>query len=84
MRKLLFAAVVLLASTQVSSAITIEGGIGGWKEDPTGWVEYKGSATASSGTVKTHVDLEDDLHLSDKTRLLAGSRLNMVYLCFQM
>ncbi|GAB6076926.1 TIGR04219 family outer membrane beta-barrel protein [Desulfurobacterium crinifex] len=68
MRKLLFAAVVLLASTQVSSAITIEGGIGGWKEDPTGWVEYKDSATPVGGTVKTHVDLEDDLHLSDKTK----------------
>jgi outer membrane protein len=68
MRKFLLVAVVLFASTQASSAVTIEGGIGGWKEDPTGWVEYKGSAASTGGTVKTHVDLEDDLHLSDKTK----------------
>ena len=69
MKKLLSAVAVLLVSTSASYAITIEGGAGGWKENPTGWIEYKKDNVSGTGvSATTHVDLKSDLHFSSKTR----------------
>lgn len=69
MKKLLTALTVSILTCSSSYALTIEGGVGGWKEKPTGWVEYKKNNLYSTGVnTKTHVDLKDDLNLSDKTR----------------
>ncbi len=70
MKKILSATVVMILVSATSSyAITIEGGAGGWRENPTGWVEYKKDNISGTGvSATTHVDVEDDLHFSSKTR----------------
>ena len=65
MKKLILAAVTLLVTAGTASAITISAGVGGWNEDPSGWVEYKENNIVSTNT---HVDVESDLHISDKTK----------------
>ncbi|WP_163328909.1 TIGR04219 family outer membrane beta-barrel protein [Desulfurobacterium thermolithotrophum] len=70
MKKALFTVVAFLASTYASSALTIEGGGGAWREKPTGWIEYTTNTSTAIGTLttKTHVNLKEDLHVSDKTK----------------
>lgn len=65
MKKLLLTAVTLLAAAGTASAITISAGVGGWNQDPSGWVEYKENNIVSTNT---HIDVESDLHISDKTK----------------
>ena len=65
MKRLISVVVVFLATAGTASAVTISGGAGGWRQDPTGWVEYKKDGVI---TAKTHVDVEDDLHFSDRSR----------------
>ncbi len=50
----------------LSNATTIEGGINIWRENLTGWVEY--TKNTSFITSKTHVDVKEDLNLSDETK----------------
>jgi len=66
MRKLLALVGTLLLTSSGAGAITISAGGGAWRENPEGWIEYKGSNYGV--TTKTHVDVDDDLHLDTKTR----------------
>ncbi|TCK06535.1 TIGR04219 family outer membrane beta-barrel protein [Phorcysia thermohydrogeniphila] len=65
MKKLILAATTLLATTTSATAITISAGIGGWNQNPSGWIEYRENGLI---TTETHVDVESDLHISDKTK----------------
>lgn len=65
MRKLLVLT-ALLAVPAAANAIEISAGVGAWRENPSGWVEYVDTNTY--GTTKTKVDVDSDLNLSTKTR----------------
>ncbi len=69
MKKLLAALVIITATTVSAEAVTISGGAGGWKEKPTGWIEYtKGNIAGTGISSKTEVDVKDDLHIGDETK----------------
>ncbi len=73
MKKLLIASSLFLAAATSAEAITIEGGVGAWREKPSGWIEYTTSGTVSTNT---KVDVKDDLHLNDKTKAFGWFKIS--------
>ena len=62
MEKLTLATIILFVTVANASAVPLinaGGGVGVWNQNPSGWVDYKS---------ESHVDVKDDLHLSDKTK----------------
>ena len=69
MKRTLLSLTLLLVSASGANALTISAGGGGWRENPTGWVEYTRNNINGTGvSSKTEIDVDNDLHLNTKTR----------------
>jgi len=73
MKRMVAAAATVLLACSGAQAITISGGVGAWREKPSGWIEYIDTDSAKG---KTNVDVKDDLHLGDETKAFGWFKLS--------
>ena len=73
MKRALLTLTLAVVASSTAEAVSISGGVGAWREKPSGWIEY---ANTSLSGVDTKVDVKDDLHLGDETKAFGWFKLS--------
>ncbi len=79
MRRLVLAVALFAGLFSTAGAVTISGGAGAWREKPSGWIEYtKDNLYGTGVSATTKVDVKDDLHISDETKVFGWFKISDV------